>query len=39
MIKKFLLIISILTMIGLYFEFYHDKPRVNNSDYEVFYVR
>ena len=34
MIKKFILITLALAMIGLYFEFYHDKPRVNNSDYE-----
>lgn len=34
MIKKFILITLALVMIGFYFEFYHDKPRVDNSDYE-----
>ena len=33
MIKKFLLIISILTMIGLYFEFYHNA-KVDDVGYE-----
>lgn len=33
MINKFILITFALAMIGLYFEFYNGKPRVNNSDY------
>jgi hypothetical protein len=34
MIKKFLLIISILAMIGLYFEFYHNNTKVDDIGYE-----
>lgn len=34
MIKKFLLIISILTMIGLYFEFYHNNIKVDDIGYD-----
>ena len=34
MIKKFILIISILTMIGLYFEFYNDNTKVDDIGYE-----
>lgn len=34
MIRNFILITIALAMIGLYFEFYHDKTGINNSDYE-----
>lgn len=34
MIKKFLLIISILASVGLYFEFYHNNTKVDDIGYE-----
>ena len=34
MIKKFLLLTSILAMLGLYFEFYHNNKKVDDISYE-----